>query len=178
MRHAWGARVYAGLGHCVTANGLGFMAGFPYSRHYISCAPIARKGRSMQRDDWYSAARSHKELARPEAVGRYAAQRALSRLGAAPLTSRKTPVLFEAPLACGLLGSFVGAASGGALYRRASFLLDALGKQVFSPHVDIVEEPHEPGARGSSLFAVEGVAHSSRTFVRGGMLEGRFVSTF
>jgi len=132
----------------------------------------------MQRDDWYSAARSEAGLARPEAVGRYAAQRALSRLGAAPLTSRKAPVLFEAPLACGLLGSFVGAASGGALYRRATFLLDALGTSVFAPHIDIVEEPHVPGALGSTPFDDEGVATRARSVVRGGVLEGWFLSSY
>ncbi|MFZ9408042.1 MAG: metalloprotease PmbA, partial [Burkholderiaceae bacterium] len=178
IRNSEGAGVSASHGHFISANSLGFMAGFPYSRHYISCAPIARKGRSMQRDDWYSAARSEKELARPEAVGRYAAQRALSRLGATPLSSRKVPVLFEAPLACGLLSSFVGAASGGALYRRASFLLDALGTQVFSPHIDLVEEPHLPGALGSTPFDDEGVATRARTVVRGGVLEGWFLSSY
>jgi PmbA protein len=178
IRNSEGAGVSASHGHFVSANSLGFMAGFPYSRHYISCAPIARKGRNMQRDDWYSAARSEAGLARPEAVGRYAAQRALSRLGAAPLTSRKAAVLFEAPLACGLLGSFVGAASGGALYRRASFLLDALGTPVFAPHIDIVEEPHVPGALGSTSFDDEGVATRARSVVRGGVLEGWFLSSY
>lgn len=173
-----GAGVSTSHGHFVSANSLGFMAGFPYSRHYIACAPIARLGRHMQRDDWYSAARSEQGLARPEAVGRYAAQRALSRLGATKLSSRKVPVLFEAPLACGLLGNFIGAASGGALYRRASFLLDALGKPVFSPHIDVVEEPHRPGALGSSPFDDEGVATQARTVVRGGTLEGYFLSSY
>jgi PmbA protein len=173
-----GASVSTSHGHFVSANSLGFMAGFPYSRHYIACAPIARRGRSMQRDDWYSAARSPKGLARPEAVGRYAAQRALSRLGAAKISTRRVPVLFEAPLACGLLGSFVAAASGGSLYRRASFLVDALGKDVFSPHVDLVEEPHLPGALGSTPFDDEGVATRARTVVKAGRLEAYFLSTY
>jgi PmbA protein len=178
IRNSEGASVSTSHGHFVSANSLGFMAGFPYSRHYIACAPIARHRRSMQRDDWYSAARSEKELARPEAVGRYAAQRALSRLGARKLSSRKVPVLFEAPLACGLLGSFVAAASGGALYRRASFLLDSLGQSVFPAHIDIVEEPHRPGALGSTPFDDEGVATRARTVVRGGVLEAWFLSSY
>src|SRR4029077_3401198 len=117
-----GANVYASGGHFVLANTLGFVAGYPYSRHSVSVAPIARNGGGMQRDDWYSAARAPEELAEPEAIGTYAAHRALARLGARKLRTRQCPVLFEAPVACGLLGNFVQAASGGALYRKASFL--------------------------------------------------------
>jgi PmbA protein len=154
------------------------MGGFPYSRHSIAVAPIARKGRAMQRDDWYSASRHPDRLADPKAVGRYAAQRALSRLGAKKISSRKVPVLIESPLACGLLGSFVAAASGGALYRKASFLVDALGTQVFSPELDIIEEPHRPGEVGSTPFDDEGVFTRPRTVVDGGVLQGWFLSTY
>jgi PmbA protein len=173
-----GAGVSASHGHFISANSLGFMGGYPYSRHSISIAPIARRGRSMQRDDWYSMARRATDLADPKAVGRYAAQRALSRLGAKKLSTRRVPVLLEAPLACGMLGSFVGAASGGSLYRKASFLVDALGTQVFSPHLDINEDPHQPGAFGSSAFDDEGVATHARSVVTGGVLEGWFLSTY
>jgi PmbA protein len=123
-------------------------------------------------------ARRATDLADPKAVGRYAAQRALSRLGAKKLSTRRVPVLLEAPLACGMLGSFVGAASGGSLYRKASFLVDALGTQVFSPHLDINEDPHQPGAFGSSAFDDEGVATHARSVVTGGVLEGWFLSTY
>jgi PmbA protein len=173
-----GAGVSVHHGHFLTANSLGFVGGFPYSRHSIAVAPIARKGRSMQRDDWYSAARNPSGLADPRAVGRYAAQRALSRLGARKISSRKVPVLFESPLACGVLASFVGAASGSALYRKATFLHDALGTQVFSPELDIVEEPHRLGELGSSPFDDEGVATRSRTVVSAGVLEGWFLSSY
>jgi PmbA protein len=173
-----GASVSVGHGHFLSANSLGFMGGFPYSRHSIAVAPIARRGRAMQRDDWYSASRFPDRLADPKAVGRYAAQRALSRLGAKKISSRKVPVLLEAPLACGLLGSFVGAASGGALYRKASFLVDALGTQVFAKELTIVEEPHRPGELGSTPFDDEGVATRARTVVQGGMLKGWFLSSY
>ncbi len=120
-------------GHFVLANSLGFRGGYPYSRHTIACSPIARAGREMQRDDWYSSSRSAEQLADPAAVGRYAAERALARLGARKICrTRKVPVLFEAPLACGLLGHLVQAVSGGALYRKASFLVDSLGQEVFA----------------------------------------------
>lgn len=173
-----GASVSAGHGHFVSANSLGFMGGFPYSRHSIAVAPIARRGRAMQRDDWYSASRFPDRLADPQAVGRYAAQRALSRLGARKISSRQAPVLLEAPLACGLLGSFVAAASGSALYRKASFLVDALGTQVFAQELDIVEEPHRVGELGSTPFDDEGVATSPRTVVHAGMLQGWFLSSY
>jgi PmbA protein len=173
-----GASVSAGHGHFVSANSLGFVGGFPYSRHSIAVAPIARRGRAMQRDDWYSASRFPDRLADPKAVGRYAAQRALSRLGAQKIASRKVPVLLEAPLACGLMGSFVGAASGSALYRKATFLVDTLGTQVFAPELDIIEEPHRPGEMSSTPFDDEGVATHARTVVQGGVLQGWFLSTY
>jgi PmbA protein len=132
----------------------------------------------MQRDDWYSSSRLHAELASPEAIGDYAAQRALARLGARKLATRQCPVLFEAPLACGLLGNFVQAASGGALYRKSSFLVDALGKQVFAPHISIEEDPYLPRGAGSSPFDEEGVRGQHRQVVKGGRLEGYFLSTY
>lgn len=173
-----GATVSASHGHFVSANSLGFVGGYPYSRHSIACAPIARRGRAMQRDDWYSSARRADRLADPEALGRYAAERALARLGAAKLGSRKVPVLFESPLAGGLLGHFVQAASGAALYRKASFLVDALGTQVFAPHLDIDENPLQPGEFGSTPFDDEGVKTAARRVVDAGVLGGWFLSTY
>ena len=173
-----GAGVSVSHGHFVSANSLGFVGGYPYSRHSIAVAPIARRGRSMQRDDWYSASRRADRLADPKAVGRYAAERALARLGARKLGTRKVPVLFESPVACGLLGHFVQAASGGSLYRRTSFLVDALGTPVFAPHLDIDENPHEPGGFGSTPFDDEGVATAPRRIVEAGVLGGWFLSTY
>jgi len=139
----------------VAANSRGFVGGYPFSRHTISVAPIAGKGANMQRDDWYSSMRDPKQLARPEAIGRYAAERALARLNACKLTTRKCPVLFEAPLAAGLLGAFVQAVSGGALYRKSTFLLDSLGQQVFPDHIQVREDPHVIGGVGSAPFDEE-----------------------
>lgn len=173
-----GASVSAQHSHFVLANTRGFMAGYPYSRHFISCAPIAGSGTQMQRDDWYSSARAARQLAEPEAIGVYAAQRALARLNPRSLSTRKCPVLFEAPLAIGLLGSFVQAISGGALYRKSSFLLNSLGKSVFPEHIAIVEDPHRYGGMGSAPFDAEGVRTQKREVVRDGIVQGYFLSTY
>jgi PmbA protein len=157
------------------------MGGYPYSRHFISCAPIASGGRkksAMQRDDWYSSSRTAQDLAKPADIGRYAAQRALSRLNAKSLSTRRCPVIFEAPLAAGLIGSLVQAVSGGALYRRSSFLLDSLGKPVLPSHVDLREDPHLKGLTGSSPFDEEGVKTRARSVVSKGILEGYFLSSY
>jgi PmbA protein len=132
----------------------------------------------MQRDYWYTSERDARLLASPEAVGRYAAERTLSRLSARRVATCKVPVLFEAPLALGLLGAFTQAVSGGALYRKASFLVDALGKPVFADHIDVAEDPHVPGGMGSSPFDDEGVRTQARQVVEAGRLEGYFLSTY
>ena len=173
-----GASVHVQQSHFVSANSRGFIGGYPLSRHTIAVAPIAGKGAKMQRDDWYSSQRNPKKLAQPEAIGSYAAERALARLNARKLTTRKCPVLFEAPLAAGLLGSFVQAVSGGALYRKSSFLLDSLGTQIFPEHIQVVEDPHVLGAVGSSPFDDEGVRTQRRDVVSNGVLQGYFLSTY
>ncbi len=178
IRNSDGASVSLHHGHFVLANSLGFRGGYPFSRHSIGCSPIASHGRSMQRDDWYSSARAAEDLADPAAVGRFAAERALARLGARKVRTQKVPVLFEAPLACGLLGAFVQATSGGALYRKATFLHDSLGKPVFGSDIDIDEDPTVPGGFGSSPFDDEGVATSQRKVVDGGVVQGYFLSSY
>jgi len=173
-----GASVYVQQSHFVGANSRGFLAGYPFSRHTISVAPIAGKGNQMQRDDWYTSSRDPKQLAQPEKVGRYAAERALARLNARKLTTRTCPVLFEAPLAAGLLGAFVQAVSGGALYRKSTFLLDMLGNQVFPSHIQVVEDPHLIGAVGSAPFDEEGVKTVRRKVIKDGALQGYFLSSY
>jgi PmbA protein len=173
-----GAGVHVQQSHFVSANSRGFIGGYPYSRHTISATPIAGKGAHMQRDDWYSSVRDPQKLATPEAIGRYAAERALARLNARQITTRTVPVLFEAPLAAGLLGAFVQATSGGALYRKSTFLLDTLGQQVFPEHVQVSEDPHVVGGIGSAPFDEEGVRTQYRDVVKDGILQGYFLSTY
>jgi PmbA protein len=173
-----GANVYTNSGHFILANTRGFVGGFPYSRHSISVSPIAKSKDGMQRDDWYSSSRVPAELAAPETVGAYAARRALARLSARRLGTRQCPVLFEAPLVCGLLGSFVQAASGGSLYRKASFLVDALGKPLFASHLSLHEDPYIARASGSGSFDEEGVHGLQRDVIADGVLTGYFLSSY
>jgi len=124
----------------------------------------------MQRDYWYSAARAMTDLEAPEAVGEKAARRTLDRLNARRLPTRTVPVVFAAEVASSLLGHFVSAIRGAALYRKASFLLHRLGEQVFPVRVRIHERPRLPGALGSSPFDGEGVATADHDLISAGML--------
>jgi PmbA protein len=173
-----GAGVSAQQSHFFSAHTHGFRGGYASSRHSMSVAPIAGKGDGMQRDAWYSSMRSADELSAPEVVGRFAAERALSRLNARKIATVQCPVLFDAPVAAGLLGGFVQAVSGGSLYRKSTFLLDSLGKPVFPKHVDILEDPHVLRGKGSSPFDEEGVTTRARRVVDGGRVEGYFLSTY
>jgi PmbA protein len=165
-------------GQFVMGNSRDFLGGYPYSRHSLSVAPIADAGHGMQRDYWYTSARAYQDLANPKAVGHYAAQRALARLNARRIPTGQFPVLFEAPLAVGLLGAFTQAVSGGALYRKASFLLDSLGQSVFATHINIAEDPTVIGGMGSAPFDDEGVRTTARSVVEQGVLQGYFLSTY
>jgi PmbA protein len=117
-------------------------------------------------------------LASPEAVGRYAAERALSRLKARKIATTECPVLFESPVAAGLVGAFVQAVSGGALYRKSTFLLDSLGKVVLPKHIDILEDPFVLRGKGSSPFDSEGVRVKARQVVEAGRVQGYFLSSY
>jgi PmbA protein len=173
-----GAAVSAQQSHFFSAHTNGFRGGYASSRHSLSVSPIAGKGDDMQRDAWYSSMRNAKDLASPQAVGRYAAERALSRLRARKIPTTECPVLFESPLAAGLLGALVQAVSGGALYRKSSFLLNSLGKPVLPKHMDVFEDPFVMGGKGSSPFDDEGVTVRARQVVEAGRLQGYFLSSY
>jgi PmbA protein len=173
-----GASVSTQQAQFVSANSLGFMGGYPTARHYISCSVIAGEQDAMQRDDWYTTSRNASLLDDPLLVGRTAAERAVARLGGRKVKTGEFPVLFEAPLAGGLLGSLVHAASGGALYRKSSFLLDHLGKRVMPEFVQISERPHIKGGLSSASFDSDGVATRDREIVTNGILQGYFLSTY
>ena len=173
-----GAGVSAQQSHFFMGNSRGFRGGYASSRHSLSVAPIAGTGDGMQRDHWYSSKRDPRELAAPEAVGRYAAQRALARLGSRKVSTCEVPVLFESTLAAGLIGAYVHATSGGSLYRKASFLEASLGQQVLAPHLDLVEDPFVRRANGSAPFDDEGVTTRKRKVVDAGVVQGYFLSSY
>lgn len=163
----------------VYANTHGFMEGYETTRHSLSCSVLAGDAQgAMQRDHWYSVARRAADLESVTAVGEMAADRALRRLGGRRLGTRRCPVVFVPDVARSLIGNFIAAISGGALYRRASFLLDRLGEPVFPDFVRIHEQPHLLRALGSAAFDAEGVATRSRDLVRSGVLESYVLGTY
>ena len=173
-----GASVSLGESQFVYANSLGFMGGYPASRHSISCAMIANHDESMQRDYWYSAVRDAADLEHADSVGKKAGMRSVARLGARKIATCEVPVLFEAPIASSLIGHFVGAVSGGSLYRKSSFLLDSIGKQVFAPEIQIRERPHLKKGLASGTFDDEGVVTRERNVIENGVVQGYFLSSY
>ncbi len=173
-----GASVSAQQSHFFSGNSRGFRGGYASSRHSLSVSPIAGRGNHMQRDFWYTSERDAKDMARPEVIGRYAAERALARLKSRKIATCEVPVLFENTLAAGLLGAYVQATSGGALYRKSTFLLDCLGQPVFPKHIDILEDPHILKGKGSAPFDDEGVVTRKRKVVQAGVTQGYFLSSY
>jgi PmbA protein len=173
-----GASLNTYQGLRVLGNSLGFLHGYPSSRHSLSCSVIGQSGDSMQRDDWWTVARDAGDLESAVQVGRKAAERTVRRLGARTLSTRQCPVLFAADVAGGLLGHFIGAIRGGNLYRKSSFLLDCLGKPVFPAFIHLHEQPHLRKALGSAPYDSEGVATRPRDLVKDGILQSYVLSTY
>ena len=166
-----GASVQAGESLSVLATSAGFVGRERGTRHMLSCALIAGDEAGMQRDYWYESARAESDFGDPAAIGRKAAERTLARLNARELSTREAPVLFAPEVARSLIGHLVSAVSGGALYRKSSFLLDHAGKSILPQFVDIVEKPRLPRGHASGNFDGEGVATGERPLVRAGVLE-------
>ena len=178
LTNSEGAAVNSQRHSGVYGNSLGFLAGYSATSHSLSCSLIAQDGEDMQRDYWYTIARAASELEAAVQVGRTAGQRALARVGARRLTTRKAPVVFTPDVARGLLRHFVGAISGTSQYRKASFLLDAAGTQVFPSFLSMQERPHLPRAMASSPFDHEGAATHDRELVRAGVLDGYLLGSY
>jgi PmbA protein len=173
-----GATLSSHRGIRVYGNSLGFLGGYPSTIHSLSCVVIAQERNEMQRDYWYSSVRDWRELEDGEKIGRTAAERALRRLNARKPSTTTAPVLCVPELARGLIGHFLGAIRGGSQYRRASFLLDAAGTQVFPDWFNISERPHIPKALGSAPFDSEGCATRDRELVASGVLDGYVLGTY
>ena len=173
-----GAAVSTSDGIRVYANSHGFVGAYPASSHSVSCSVVAKSGTTLERDYWYSTARVADALEPPEAIGVHAARRALDRLGSKQADTCVAPVIFTPELARGLFGHLVAAIRGTAQYRRASFLLDAAGQQVFPKWLHIREDPLIPRALGSAAFDGEGVATAARDLVSAGVLQGYVLSSY
>jgi PmbA protein len=178
LTNSEGATISTQGSHFIYANTLGFMGGFPGSRHGVWCALVAGKNDDMQRDDWYETSRDPADLPDVDSVGRRAGERAMRRLGARKIATTQAPVLYEAPIAASLLGHFVSAVSGGNLYRKTSFLTDCAGQEVFSRLVNLKEEPHLPKGLASTPFDEEGVATLARDVVKDGVVQGYFLGSY
>jgi PmbA protein len=170
IRNSEGANVQAGQGLSVYANSHGFVGRERGTRHALSLALIAGDEDGMQRDYWYDSVRDATHFMSARALGDKAAERTLARMGARGLSTRQCPVLFAPELARSLIGHLLAAASGGSLYRRASFLLDQVGKPVMPAWLNISERPHLVGGQGSANFDAEGVATRDSSFIEGGVL--------
>jgi PmbA protein len=173
-----GATLSTHRGMRVFGNSLGFLGTTATTLHSLSCVVVAEAGEEMQRDYWYSTVRDWRELDDGVSIGKQAAARALRRLNARKLSTVTAPVLFVPELARGLFGSFLGAIRGGSQYRRASFLLDAAGEQVFPDWMQISERPHLRKALSSAAFDSEGVATHDREIIEHGVLTGYVLSTY
>lgn len=178
INNSEGASVSTSESDFIYANSAGFIGGYPTTRHSASCSVIATSKQGMQRDYWYAVARDEHGLESAESIGRRAGERTVARLDAKKIASCDVPVLFEAPVASGLIGSFVGAVSGSALYRKASFLMDSIGETVFSPLVSIREDPAIRGGLASGPFDAEGVRTVARDVVKNGVLQGYFLAAY
>ncbi|KFZ29004.1 protein PmbA [Pseudidiomarina atlantica] len=173
-----GASYSSHVGYRVYGNSLGFLDGYLQSRHAMSCSLIAKQGDAMQRDYAYTVGRKIGELDSPEQVAEAAAKETVSRLGARKIDTAQMPVIFRADIANSLFGHFVGAISGGNLYRKSSFLLDHLGAQVLPSWLTIEETPHLRGALASSPFDHEGVRTEDRTIVADGVLQTYLLTSY
>lgn len=178
LSNSEGAAVSSARHSGVYGNSLGFLAGYCATSHSVSCTLIAQSGEEMQRDYWFTVARDPAELEPAERVGRLAGQRALARLGARRLPTRKVPVAFAPEVARGLFRHFIGAISGTSQYRKSSFLLDAAGEQVFPAFLEMSERPHLRKALASSPFDQEGAATRDRELVQDGVLGGYVLGSY
>ena len=162
----------------ILGNSHGFLQAVQTTRHSISCSVIAQRGNDMQTNYWYSVVRDAQALENALSIGKTAAKRALDRLGSRRLTTRTAPVLFCPKMAAGLLGHFLSAISGGALYRKASFLLDSVDTQLFPNFIQIHEQPYLKKALGSGAFDSEGVTTRTRDIVADGFLKSYLLSSY
>ncbi len=178
INNSEGASINAGSGVSVYANSYGFVGRRRSSRQSLSCALVAGSGDSMQRDYWYDTRRSAADLQDPLSIGRVAAERTVARHNPRTVATGTVPVLFAPWVARTLLGHFVSAISGSAIYRKSSFLLDQLGQPLFPEFVTLQELPFEPRALRSTAYDSEGVATTERKLIDAGVLDSYLLSSY
>jgi PmbA protein len=173
-----GASFDSHLGRHVFANSRGFVGEYRTSYCSLSAVPVAREGESMERDYWFSMARSFAGLEKPEDIGRIAAERALRRLGARKVETQRVPVVFEPRTARSLLEHIFEAVHGVSVYRHESFLAGKLGEKVASESVNIIDDGAIPGLFGSSPFDDEGVPSRRTPVIERGVLKSYLLNTY
>ncbi|MDP0590231.1 MAG: metalloprotease PmbA [Candidatus Endonucleobacter bathymodioli] len=173
-----GASISTHQGCRVYGNSHGFMGHYLSSRHSLSTVLIAQQQNEMQRDYWYTISRNANNLEQASDVGKKAAERTINRLGARQIKTSRVPILFSSEVASSLISHFLGAISGGSLYRQSSFLLDFLGKQVFPDWLRIYEQPLLKQELGSASFDNDGLATREKDFVTEGILHSYILSTY
>ncbi len=178
IRNADGTSLNTHQGCRAYGNSNGFIGGYCSTRHSLSCVMIAESEGQMQRDYFYDVNRIGEALIDPQTIGRRAAERAVRRLGARPIPTCEVPVLFAPELATGLFSHFIAAISGGNLYRKASYLEDALGQTLFPEWLSLDERPHIPRALGSASYDGDGLATYAKPFVENGRLISYVLSTY
>jgi len=178
IKHSEGASLSTQRGVSVYANSHGFVGPRTGTQHSLMASVIAEDGAGMQRDYWWDASRNAALMATAEAIGRKAGERTVRRLGAKPIATGRMPVLYAPEVARSLFGHFNNAISGGALYRKASFLLDKMDQPVFSDIVQLDQRPFIRGAMASAAFDQEGVATQERSLVEAGVLRGWLLSSY
>lgn len=178
ISNADGTAVSTYRGMSLYANSHGFSGFNRGSSHSISCSMVAQEGDSMQRDYWFTSSRLPEQLEDPEFVGKEASKRTVKRLHARPIETTSAPVLFVPQIARSLIGHFTSAISGGSQYRKASFLLDAVGEKIFPDFVHLYEQPFIPQAMGSANFDNEGVALQEKDLLKNGIIESYILSSY
>ena len=173
-----GGSVSSHTGTRVYGNTHGFLNSYNTSRHSVSCTVIAGQNDAMQRDYWYSVNRDASKLESAADIGKLAAQRTVGRLGAKHMPTCQVPVIFKAEVARGLLSHLLSGIRGGAQYRKASFLLDHLGKQIFPKHIRLDERPHVKGALGSAPYDNEGVITQAHDVLTDGILQSYVLDSY
>ncbi|OUL57533.1 metalloprotease PmbA [Pseudoalteromonas ulvae] len=173
-----GASFSSHQGLRIYGNSHGLLAGFPRTRHSISCMVIGQDGEIMERESAYTLSRLQSGLKSAQSVGIEAASETIAKLNSRKIPTGKYPVIFRADIASSLFSHLVSGIGGGALYRKSSFLLDTLGQPIFSDLVNVVERPHILQGLASSPFDSEGVKTQDRTIIDKGVLQTYLLGTY